>query len=168
METHILNYQIILQVFQECRLLRSSSSTTSPKSMRSPVLADNLLYDMDSTTSPSSSDSDGAPKNRSRQPPVANIQEIPAQNSDFASRRNQKSAPAKTSSSLMMPTDDRRLKSRPSSPLQEMTMNQASDAVSSSFKPRQLLPPSGDIKKSSSRRRAQNRSNDVVPQKRWV
>lgn len=119
---------------------------------------------MDSTTSPSSSsDSDCAPEN-SRQPPVAKIQEIPAHNSDFVSRRIQKSARAKTSGSLVMPTDWH-TKSRPSSPLQEKMMNQTSDAVSS-FKPKQLLPPNGGVTKS--RRRAQIRSNDVVPQKKWV
>lgn len=133
--------------------------------MRSPVLADNLLYDMDSTTSPSSSsDSDGAPENRSRQLPVGQIQETPAQNSEFVvARRIQKSAPAKTSSSSVM-TTEWRSKSRPSSPLQEMTMNRTPDAVSS-FKPRHLLPPCGDVRRS--RRQAQNRSN-VVTQKRWM
>ncbi|KAL6341471.1 hypothetical protein AAG906_032590 [Vitis piasezkii] len=151
------------KVVQLSRLRRPSFSATSPKSRQIPLLADNLLYDMDSTTSPSSSDSDCAPEN-SRQPPVAKIQEIPAQNSDFVSRRIQKSARAKTSGSLVMPTDWH-TKSRPSSPLQEKTMNQTSDAVSS-FKPKQLLPPNGGVTKS--RRRAQIRSNDVVPQKKWV
>lgn len=152
------------KVVQLSRLRRPSFSATSPKSRQIPLLADNLLYDMDSTTSPSSSsDSDCAPEN-SRQPPVAKIQEIPAQNSDFVSRRIQKSARAKTSGSLVMPTDWH-TKSRPSSPLQEKTMNQTSDAVSS-CKPKQLLPPNGGVTKS--RRRAQIRSNDVVPQKKWV
>ncbi|WJZ88572.1 hypothetical protein VitviT2T_007854 [Vitis vinifera] len=152
------------KVVQLSRLRRPSFSATSPKSRQIPLLADNLLYDMDSTTSPSSSsDSDCAPEN-SRQPPVAKIQEIPAHNSDFVSRRIQKSARAKTSGSLVMPTDWH-TKSRPSSPLQEKMMNQTSDAVSS-FKPKQLLPPNGGVTKS--RRRAQIRSNDVVPQKKWV
>ncbi|CAK9172546.1 unnamed protein product, partial [Ilex paraguariensis] len=43
------------------RLRRPSFSTASSNERRLPMMADNVLYDMDSTTSPSSSDSDCSP-----------------------------------------------------------------------------------------------------------
>ncbi|KAK9273742.1 hypothetical protein L1049_018552 [Liquidambar formosana] len=141
------------------RVRRPSYSSSNTRQL--PVMVDNVVYDMDSTTSPSSSDSDCSPENR---PPAAapRIQDIPVQNRDFDSRRNLKSAPAKPSSSPMRPTD-RHVNSRPVSPLKEKSMNQRSEAVSSS-RPKQL---SVDNHKKS-RRRTQTESKDTAAQRRWV
>ncbi|KAA8549553.1 hypothetical protein F0562_001429 [Nyssa sinensis] len=103
------------------RLRRPSFSVSSSNVKSFPIMTDNLVYDMDSTTSPSSSDSDSTPRNRP-QPLVARSQEFRVQNFESASRRNQKSGSAKGSSSSVKPTD-RQQKSRPVSPLKEKSMN---------------------------------------------
>ncbi|KAE8710603.1 histone H3.2 [Hibiscus syriacus] len=64
--TRLKKDMIVLEqkVVHLTRLQRASSSTSSPNYWQIPPMMDNLLYDMDSTTSPSSSDSDSSPKNR--------------------------------------------------------------------------------------------------------
>ncbi|BBH04375.1 hypothetical protein Prudu_015498 [Prunus dulcis] len=51
------------------RLQRPSFSSSNSHDIQIPHMTDNLLYDMDSTTSPSSSDSDCSPVNRTKAPP---------------------------------------------------------------------------------------------------
>ncbi|XP_059429086.1 uncharacterized protein LOC132162884 [Corylus avellana] len=71
------------------RLWRSSfpSSDSNSNSEQRPHLAENLLYDMDSTTSPSSSDSDSSPSNQPHAL-VAKVEEISVKNSYSSSTRN--------------------------------------------------------------------------------
>lgn len=60
------------------RLRRPSSSSFSiSDSSKLPLMVNNVVYDMDSSTSPSSSDSDSSPVNR--QAPAAKIEETPVQ-----------------------------------------------------------------------------------------
>lgn len=124
-------------------------------------MTDNLLYDMDSTTSPSSSDSDCSSANRSHAR-IAKIEEISVKNSNCASTRNQMSVPAKPSGSIVRPTDWRSI-SRSVSPLKEISTNWKSDAMSSS---RQKQLAGGDSRKSKRRHLAG--SKDATPQKRWT
>lgn len=93
-------------------------------------MTENLLYDMESTTSPSSSDSDSSPADRS-QSPAAKTPHVAAQSFEPGSRRSQKSMTAKVSTSIVR-TNSQQSKSRPVSPLQEISMNQKFNSVSSS------------------------------------
>ncbi|PWA72083.1 hypothetical protein CTI12_AA274460 [Artemisia annua] len=60
------------KVIHLTRLRRPSSSKSSSSSKKLPVMSDNLIYDMDSTTSPSD-DSDSSTKKKHRAPTLNNI-----------------------------------------------------------------------------------------------
>ncbi|KAE8711311.1 putative DNA binding protein [Hibiscus syriacus] len=111
------------------RLQRASSSTSSPNYWQIPPMMDNLLYDMDSTTSPSSSDSDSSPKNRP-QAPLSKAEEVSFENDDSPLKGQQKSAPAKVSSSFTRQTDCHSMP-EPVTPLREISMNNKSKPPSS-------------------------------------
>ncbi|XP_059665202.1 uncharacterized protein LOC132311340 [Cornus florida] len=144
------------------RLRRPSFSASSSNVGQLPFMAENLIYDMDSTTSPSSSDSDCPPRNRP-QAPVARIQEITVQNSESAPSRDKKLGKVKGLSSSVKPTNLQQ-KSRPVSPLKERSMNWRPDFVT--LRPKPSLSAGGDL--NNSRRRARTGSKDVAQQKRWA
>ncbi|CAK7339296.1 unnamed protein product [Dovyalis caffra] len=139
----------VLQVVHVTRLRRPSSLSTSDSS-ELPLMVNNIVYDMDSTTSPSSSDSDSSPVNRP-QAPAAKIEETSIQSSEVGLTKNQKSAPAKDSSSLVGLTK-LHIQSRSEKPLKEISPNQKSIGLPSS-RPKQLSA-GGDIRKI--RRRTQS------------
>lgn len=149
-----------MQVVNLTRLRRPSFSESHGK--QAPYMTDNLLYDMDSTTSPSSSDSDSSPADRC-QSTVPERPKIPPQNFDSDSTTSQKSAPAKASSSTAR-TKDWHSKSRSESPLTEISLNRRSDTIPSS-RQRQL---SADGESKKSRRQTLSGKKDSTPQKRWV
>ncbi|KAF3452572.1 hypothetical protein FNV43_RR03005 [Rhamnella rubrinervis] len=127
-----------------------------------PHMTDNLLYDMDNTTSPSSSDSDSPSVDRLHSP-VAQTPKIPAQKFDSGATTSQKSISAAKASSSMVRTKDWHLKSRSESPLKEISMNRKSEPIS----PRQMqLSAVGDFKRS--RRHNLSGKNGAAPHKRWV
>ncbi|XP_058227762.1 uncharacterized protein LOC131336106 isoform X2 [Rhododendron vialii] len=140
------------------RLRRPSFTSSNIRLL--PVMAENLLYDMDSTTGSSSSDSEYPPRNRPQASLVKN-QDTSASSSDVASRRKENSEQKSGCGSLMKQTD-RWQKSRPVSPLKEKSMNEDLGPIS---KPMKLLSAGGDLK---TRRRAQTGSNAAASQKRWV
>lgn len=142
------------KLVQLTRLRRTSSSLRISDSWELPLMLDNLVYDMDSSTSPSSSDSDSSPGNRAQASAVKNL-ETPVQSSYIS----QASTPSKTSSSLAI-LNERQTKSRSVSPLGEISVNKKS-----SLRPKQLST-SGEFKKI--RRRSQTTSTDAAPKKRWV
>ncbi|KAG6781723.1 hypothetical protein POTOM_014635 [Populus tomentosa] len=144
------------KVVHPTRLRRPSSSLCVSDSSELPLMVDNIIYDMDSTTSPSSSDSDSSPANRP-QTPAAHIQETPVQSSELVLTKSQKSAPAKASSSVV----EHHKKSRSESPLKEISTNQKSIGLPSS-RPKQL---SAEIRKA--RRRTQSAIKDASSKKRW-
>ncbi|GFY98920.1 hypothetical protein Acr_13g0003210 [Actinidia rufa] len=146
------------KVVHYTRLRRPSSASSS--NMRQPVMTDNLLYDMESTTSSSSSDSDCPPKNRPHTP-IFQSRDTSIPNCNVASRRKENSEQARVFGSLPKPTE-RQQKSHPASPLKERSINKESVSFS---RPMQLLSTGGDIK---SRRRAQTGSKAVAPHKRWA
>ncbi|OMO68589.1 hypothetical protein CCACVL1_19894 [Corchorus capsularis] len=143
------------------RLQRPSSSTSSSNCWQIPVMTDNVLYDMDSTTSPSSSDSDCSPKNR-LQAPVPKVEEVSFQNSDFALKNEQKSAPAKVSCSFVRQSEWN-LKSRPTTPLKEISINHKLNTPPS--RQRQVSASRGSKR---IRRQTQSASKDSTPKKRWA
>ncbi|KAG4113373.1 hypothetical protein ERO13_D13G219700v2 [Gossypium hirsutum] len=143
------------------RLQRPSSSTSSPNYWQTPVMTDNLLYDMDSTTSSSSSDSDCSPKNQP-QAPVPKVEEVCFQNNDIALDKEQKSAPAKVTSSFMGQTTCRSMP-EPATPLREISMNQRSKPPSSRQRQVSASQDSKRIKKQT-----RSVSKDSTSKKRWA
>ncbi|XP_015571372.1 uncharacterized protein LOC8274407 isoform X2 [Ricinus communis] len=175
------------------RLRRPSSSEYIPESWQLPLMMENIVYDMDSTTSPSSSDSDSSPVNRSLAPVVKN-QAAPVQNSTNSSFSSDTDAPqlnqqlchidripetplhggyiAPTTHRKSAPAKalvsfakltEQKIQSGPVSPLKEST-NQNSGRVSS-LRSKQVSA-SGEFKKI--RRRTQTASNNAAPKKKWV
>ncbi|KAJ6428051.1 hypothetical protein OIU84_023465 [Salix udensis] len=140
----------------------SSSSLPITDSSELPLMVNNIVYDMDSTTSPSSSDSDSSPVNRP-QAPAAKIEEIPFQSTELDLTKNQKSTPAKASSSLVGLTE-LHMPSRSENPLKEISANQNSIGLPSSRS--KQLPAGGDIRKI--RRRTQSATKNTSSNKRWV
>ncbi|XP_022756270.1 uncharacterized protein LOC111304005 isoform X2 [Durio zibethinus] len=143
------------------RLQRPSSSTSSSSYWQIPVMTDNVIYDMDNTTSPSSSDSDCSPKNRP-QAPVPKIEEVNFRNGDFALKREQKSAPAKVSSSFTRQTEWHSM-SGSGTPFKDISMNHKSHTHSS--RQRQV-----SVSRDSKRMKKQTQSawKDSTPKKRWA
>ncbi|KAI8573146.1 hypothetical protein RHMOL_Rhmol01G0256200 [Rhododendron molle] len=140
------------------RLRRPSFTSSNIRQL--PVMSENLLYDMDSTTGSSSSDSEYPPRNRP-QASLVKTQDTSAASSVVASRRKENSEQESGCGSIMKQTD-RWQKSRPVSPLKEKSMNEDLGPIS---KPMKLLSAGGDLK---TRRRAQTGSNAAASQKRWV
>lgn len=153
------------------RQRRRSFSGPSRETKQLPTMTDNLLYDMDSPTSPLSSDSDCSSKKQNTS--IAKSEEVdtcidePVQSNvtieTTTSNRNQKLAPAKISSSsqklsVQIP------RSRPVSPLKEKSMNQRHHSVAS---PRSMQVPAS-VGSRNNRRRAQSGSKDIATSKRWV
>lgn len=78
-------------------------------------MTDNVVYDMDSTTDPSSSDSDSIPRNRA-QAPLVEVQEISVETSEEVSK-------------VLM---QQNLSRRATSPLKEKSFNQTPNSVAAS------------------------------------
>ncbi|GLU19383.1 hypothetical protein SLE2022_356380 [Rubroshorea leprosula] len=186
--TRLKKDMVVLEqkVMQLMRLQRPSSSSSNSNCWHLPVMTDNLLYDMDSTTSPSSSDSESSPKNQPQtaitnvqrspknqpQTAIVNVQEVPFHNADFLSTIEQISTPTKASNALPIPTGSRS-KSRSVSPLKEIAMNHKSGILSSRQRPfsalgdrQRPLLALGDSRKS--RKGTQSASKEATPNKRWV
>ncbi|KAL3752104.1 hypothetical protein ACJRO7_012859 [Eucalyptus globulus] len=163
--TKLKKDMIILEqkVVQLTRLQRPSSQIETNASTRQfPVMADNLLYDMDSSTSPSSSDSDSSPKSRP-QASIAKQQETPAEKCGNTLRKTHNSVAEKTSS-FSMKSVGGQTKSRSVSPLKEITTNEKSNKISSEWQ-RQLLSAGGDFKRN--RKQTNTGSKDAIARKRW-
>ncbi|KAL2507890.1 hypothetical protein Fot_31537 [Forsythia ovata] len=144
------------------RLRRPSFFAPSSNTRQLPVMAENVLYDMDSTTGPSSSDSDSSPRNRVQSPAVKS-EEISVYNSEKASIRDQKHEQAKISTITVRRTDQHP-RSGSTSPLKEKSLNQTPNTVPA-FKPKHASSVSGENR---NRRRPLVRSNEVAAHKRWV
>ncbi|CAN4119748.1 unnamed protein product [Withania somnifera] len=142
------------------RLRRPSFSSRSSKRVQLPSLTDNILYDMDSTTSPSSSDSD-SPR-RLAQPLFAS-QDISFYHNENTLKETQKQEQAESLPLSEKPTD-RHPNSRPVSPLKEKSLNQTQDIVS------RLKPKQVSSIRAESRRRGPPVATlkDAVAQKRWL
>lgn len=144
------------------RLRRPSFFAPSSNTRQLPVMADNVLYDMDSTTSPSSSDSDTSSRNRVQSPAVRSA-EISVYNNEKASIRDKKHEQAKIRTSILKRTELQHLRSGSNSPLKEMSLNQTPNTVPA-LKPKDASSFSGENR---IRRRPLVKSNEVAAHKRW-
>ncbi|KAK8520565.1 hypothetical protein V6N13_030992 [Hibiscus sabdariffa] len=140
--------------------LQRPSSTSSLNYWHIPPMTDNLVYDMDSTTSPSSSDSDSSPKTHP-QAPVPIAEEVGFQNDEFALKGEQKSAPAKVPSSFTRQTECRSMP-EPTTLLREISMNRTSKPPSSRQRQVSTSQDSRRIKKQT-----RSASKDFTSKKRW-
>ncbi|KAM7277960.1 hypothetical protein ACFE04_005094 [Oxalis oulophora] len=138
--------------FTRDRRPSSTSGSTLAHSMdtwQRPLMLDNLVYDMDSTTSPSSSDSDSTPNNKPQIPAF----KAGVQLGNSISTRNKKPPTPPKYSSIPLTPPNEQVTSRPVSPLTEISANRPP------LRQKQLLA-NGEHK--SSRRRTQSAN------KRWV
>lgn len=152
------------QMVSLTRARRPSFSAAISNDRQLPVMADNLVYDMDSTTSPSSSDSDGGGPVKRPQTPKGRRRAA----DKFASRvepklEQTKIIPASPPTMMMALAEHHRKSKAIISPLMEKSANQMADKDSI---PRPRLNSSSEHVKS--RRRPLPRSKDVMLQKRWV
>ncbi|GKA42168.1 hypothetical protein Tco_0734828 [Tanacetum coccineum] len=142
------------KVIHLTRLRRPSSSKSSSSSKKLPVMSDNLIYDMDSTTGPSD-DSDSSTKKKHRAPILNNInkEELHA---PILSRQNPK---AKSSEQPL----------RSNSPLKERSLNQqANSAVIPKSKSKESRSSSGGgkIRNGTSSNSAKSRVSGQL--RRWA
>ncbi|XXG56574.1 hypothetical protein AAC387_Pa03g3951 [Persea americana] len=163
------------KVMHLTRLRRPSFSASNSNNTKLPAMANNVLYDMDSSTSPSSSDSD-CPVERGQHQPEDLFSDkdendahqddrdenVPHQD-DIASRKTQVPSLVKANISLSRSTYGHP-QQRPLSPLKENSMNQRAGSTMA-LRPQQLVSTIGEKK---NRRRFQSGSKDATPQKRWV
>ncbi|KAH6813710.1 hypothetical protein C2S51_022728 [Perilla frutescens var. frutescens] len=141
------------------RRRRPSFSAASSDLQHLPTLTDNVVYDMDSTTDPSSSDSDSNPRNRT-QAPFVDSQQISVEMSEKDLKGDMKCDHAKSSPFVHQ---------NPSSlattaPLKENSFNQTPNSVPPS-KSKHTTNASGENR---SRRRPPIKSKEVAAQKRWI
>ncbi|GMH00073.1 hypothetical protein Nepgr_001912 [Nepenthes gracilis] len=161
--TKLRKDMIVLEqkVVQLTRSKRPSFSGSSSESKQLPTMSDNLLFDMDSTTSPSSSDSDCSTEKQKKATAHKREESFTSEDTiaqsifinECASHTNHKLAPAKISTSLVR-SSEQHPRSRPVSPRKEKLMNQ------------NQLSANGDIKKG--RRRLQVGLKGAASQKRWA
>ncbi|XP_058774039.1 uncharacterized protein LOC131648281 isoform X2 [Vicia villosa] len=147
------------KVMQLTRLRRPSFSANISNEIQLPQMRDNLIYDMDSTTSPSSSDSDSSPVNNTQN--LCADAFLPNQDSDSTIDRTPMPAKNLNSSGTLI---ERRSQSRYASPLQEVPTYHKSNASCSSSQ--KQLSPRKDLKKS--RRRSLTGTKTAGAHKRWV
>ncbi|KAI3449925.1 hypothetical protein Pfo_006590 [Paulownia fortunei] len=151
---------IILEqkVVNLARQRRSSFSAASSNLQHFPIMADNVLYDMDSTTDPSSSDSDCSPRNRT-QALALKRQELYVQISEKASEGDLKFGQVKCSNFT-----EQNPSPRTRSPLKENSLNQTPNSVPA-LKPKHTTYASGENR---SRRPPPAKSKEVAAHKRWA
>ncbi|KAL0437241.1 UNVERIFIED_CONTAM: hypothetical protein Sradi_0432000 [Sesamum radiatum] len=138
--------------------LRSPSFSSANSNMKQlPVMADNMVYDMDSTTSPSSSDSDTSPRNRT-QPPSIKSQETSVQSNEKTSMGDQKVHAQFKRSTFA----EQRPKSHATSPLKERSLNHTPNSVPA------LKPKHSSSGENRSRTRPPARFREATAPKRWI
>ncbi|KAL0459259.1 UNVERIFIED_CONTAM: hypothetical protein Slati_0553100 [Sesamum latifolium] len=150
---------IILEqkVVNLARLRRSSFTAATSNVQHIPIMADNVLYDMDSSTGPSS-DSDSSPRNRI-QALVLKRQEISIQISDKASNGDLKCGQIKNSIFI-----EQNSSPRITSPLKEKSLNQTPNLLPA-LKPKHTTYASGENR---SRRRLPAKPKEVASNERWA
>ncbi|KAL0418530.1 UNVERIFIED_CONTAM: hypothetical protein Sradi_1266500 [Sesamum radiatum] len=139
------------------RLRKPSFSSANSSMKQLPVMADNVLYDMDNTTSPSSSDSDTSPRNRT-QPPAIKSQEILIQRNEKTSMRDQKVHTQFKRSAFA----EQRHNLHVTSPLKERSLNHTPNSVPA------LKPKHSSSGENRSRTRPPARSREATAPKRWI
>ncbi|KAG1327267.1 hypothetical protein COCNU_01G012010 [Cocos nucifera] len=151
------------QVIELTRLRRASHSASNSDVRQLPVMANNILYDM-SSTSPSSSDGDSPVEYKELHSQGSIVYHSPQQEA-FAAVESQRQPSTKSFSTLNRSSGRPRMQ-HSISPLKENRMIQRAESTVVP-RPRQLLSRSGDSKRI--RRRTQQGSKNIsAPQKRWV
>ncbi|KAK6144020.1 hypothetical protein DH2020_020840 [Rehmannia glutinosa] len=130
------------KVMNQARLKRPSCSAANSNIKQLPVMADNVLYDMDSTTSPSSSNSDISPRNQIQ------CQGATVQISKKDLKGDQNCGQFKRSCTL--------------SPLKERSLNQTPNSLLG------LRIKQNSTGENRTRRRPPARSKEVIAPRRWV
>ncbi|XP_010519735.1 PREDICTED: uncharacterized protein LOC104799094 [Tarenaya hassleriana] len=148
------------KVSQLSKLRRSSSSPAFPNSRDCPTVRDNLLYDMDTPSSPSSSDLQ-TPVSTPR-PTAMKVQLVPVKGVHSTSEQTLKSAPVKSSGSL-----GNSMKTPLVSPVQEVSINEKLVSVSSSSSRLRRSSSTDALKKTSSKVQVTSRDSSGS-RKRWV
>ncbi|KAF5179731.1 hypothetical protein FRX31_030682 [Thalictrum thalictroides] len=138
------------------------SSVSTVNTQELPFMEDNVLYDMDSSTSPSSSDYDSESKN---QPLVScpHDDHIISSNENDSAARSQRATSAKASVSFPKKADRDR-KQQPISPLKEKIMNQRPTSTVT-LRPKHVVSTHGDMKRTKRRSLG---SKETTPSKRWA
>lgn len=124
-------------------------------------MADNLLYDMDNSTSPSSSDSDSSPGNQPHFPRAKSC-EIPVQKAERALKGLPKLEQPK-GPSLLANTRYHNQNSQPASPLKEKSLNQLASTDSNSRR-----NVTSSVSEHAKSRRQVARSKNSLTRKRWA
>ncbi|KAK9692380.1 hypothetical protein RND81_09G260300 [Saponaria officinalis] len=159
------------KVMSLTRMRRRSYSGPETAKKQLPIMMDNLIYDMDSPTSPMSSDSDSSSEKQSissvKTGEVNSVStpvhmSFTCENANVTKRHRQ-SAPPKIPSVSSKPSPQIP-RSRQVSPLTEKSMNQRHNAVAS---PR-VNETSASVGSRNSRRRTQNASKETASSKRWM
>ncbi|KAL3850094.1 hypothetical protein ACJIZ3_011976 [Penstemon smallii] len=148
------------KVINLTRLGRPSFSAASSNAKPLPLMADNVLYDMDSTTSPSSSDSD-SPRGKQIQIPAYQSPSVSVQIIEKDKKADQK--PGQVKSSTCTEQHQRSCESS-KSPLKERSMNQTPNSVPA-LKSKHTSTTSGENR---TRRRPPVRSKELTAPKRWA
>ncbi|KGN54157.1 uncharacterized protein LOC101212475 isoform X2 [Cucumis sativus] len=153
------------KVIQLTRLRRPSSCTSNSEMQPIPYMTDNLLYDMESSTSPSSSDSDCS-HSESSQPP-------PTRKQDNIVHHIQKKEPCLTRTSLKSgtkkrpPTSDSRSKPQMATPLKEITSSTPSSRQRGGGEV-VVVRGNGNVDSTNMRRRLQTVGKDTPQRKRHI
>ncbi|KAL8217223.1 hypothetical protein R6Q57_024060 [Mikania cordata] len=150
------------KVIHLTRLRRPSSTKSSSSSKKLPAMSDNLIYDMDSTTSPSD-DSDSSAKKKHQAPVVNNMnKEDQDCNAAVLNTQNQQHPNA---SKLMIKSSEEPL--RPASPLTERSLNQQANLVNLS-KSKESKSVSGGYKSRNGASSKSTKSRVPREHKRWA
>ncbi|XP_076894322.1 uncharacterized protein LOC143546559 [Bidens hawaiensis] len=148
------------KVMHLTRLRRPSSSKSTSSSKNLPVMLDNIIYDMDSTTGPSD-DSDSSVKTKPRTPVTHHINK---EDNNVAVLKTQKPTHSSTSK-LTVKLSEQPL--RPAIPLKEKSLNQQADSVNLS-KSKESKSVSGGYKSRNVTSSKSTKSRVSKEHKRWA
>ncbi|KAI3822887.1 hypothetical protein L1987_10487 [Smallanthus sonchifolius] len=147
------------KVIHLTRLRRPSSSKSNASSQKLPAMSDNLIYDMDSTTSPSD-DSDSSARKKHRVPMINHMNK---EDHNAANLNTQRPTHPNTSK-LTVKSSEQPL--RPTTPLKEKSLNQQANLVNLS-KSKESKSVSGGYKSRNGTSSKSNKSRVPREHKRW-
>ncbi|KAI3688217.1 hypothetical protein L1987_81927 [Smallanthus sonchifolius] len=147
------------KVIHLTRLRRPSSSKSNSSSQKLPAMSDNLVYDMDSTTSPSD-DSDSSARKKHRVPMINHM------NKEDLNAANPNTQRPTRSNGLKLTVKSSEQPSRPTTPLKEKSLNQQAHLVNLS-KSKESKAVSGGYKSRIGTSSKSNKSRVPREHKRW-
>ncbi|KAK9079063.1 hypothetical protein SSX86_000733 [Deinandra increscens subsp. villosa] len=150
------------KVIHLTRLRRPSTSKSNSTSKKVPPMSDNLIYDMDSTTSPSD-DSDSSAKKKPRAPMINHMNN---EHHDAAILNTQK--PTFSHASKPKTKSSERPLLRPATPLKEKSLNQQANSVNLSKSKESKSVVSGGYKSRNGAGSKSSKSRMPNEYKRWA